>query len=66
MTISHVIMLNNKLLYTAVTRAEERVALVGEDYTFRSTCRKKDAAVKDTVLKTLPAADRAIEGSVRR
>ena len=54
MTLSHFIMLNNKLLYTAVTRAKEKVVLVGEDYAFRSACRKKDVTVRDTVLKMLP------------
>ncbi len=51
MTFSHFIMLNNKLLYTAVTRAKEKVTLVGEDYAFKSACRKKDAVIRDTVLK---------------
>ncbi len=54
MTLSHFIMLNNKLLYTAVTRAKEKVILMGEDYAFRSACRKKDVTVRDTVLKMLP------------
>jgi len=27
---------------------------VGEDYAFRSACRKKDVTVRDTVLKMLP------------
>ena len=62
MTLSHFIMLNNKLLYTAVTRAKEKVVLVGEDYAFRSACRKKDVTVRDTVLKMLPVAGPA-EGS---
>jgi exodeoxyribonuclease V alpha subunit len=61
MTLSHFIMLNNKLLYTAVTRAKEKVILVGEDYAFRSACRKKDVTVRDTVLKMLPMADLGAE-----
>jgi exodeoxyribonuclease V alpha subunit len=63
MTLSHFIMLNNKLLYTAVTRAKEKVVLVGEDYAFRSACRKKDVTVRDTVLKMLPISGSA-EGSM--
>ncbi|MGA3174163.1 MAG: AAA family ATPase [Syntrophorhabdales bacterium] len=51
MTLSHFIMLNNKLLYTAVTRAKEKVTIVGEDYAFKTACRKKDVAIRDTVLK---------------
>ena len=62
MTLSHFIMLNNKLLYTAVTRAKEKVVPVGEDYAFRSACREKDVTVRDTVLKMLPVASPA-EGS---
>ncbi len=52
-TLSHFIMLNNKLLYTAVTRAKEKVIFMGEDYAFQSACRKKDVTVRDTVLKML-------------
>ena len=59
MTLSHFIMLNNKLLYTAVTRAKEKVVPVGEDYAFRSACREKDVTVRDTVLKMLPVASPA-------
>jgi len=62
MTLSHFIMLNNKLLCTAVTRAKEKVILVGEDYAFRSACRKKDVTVRHTVLKMLPIPDLAADG----
>jgi len=64
MTLSHFIMLNNKLLYTAVTRAKEKVILVGEDYAFKSACRKKDVTVRDTILRMLPAPDPETEGAV--
>jgi len=53
MTFSHFIMLNSKLLYTAITRARESITIVGEDYAFRAACRKKEATVRDTVLKLL-------------
>lgn len=52
-TFSHFIMLNSKLLYTAITRAREKIMLVGEDYAFGAACRKKEATVRDTVLKLL-------------
>lgn len=57
MTFSHFIMLNSKLLYTAVTRARESITIVGEDYAFRAACRKKEATVRDTVLKLLVKKD---------
>jgi len=50
-------MLNSKLLYTAITRARERIILVGEDYAFRAACRKKEATARDTVLKLLEEKD---------
>ncbi len=51
MTFSHFIMLNSKLLYTAITRARESITIVGEEYAFRAACRKKEATARDTVLK---------------
>ena len=57
MTFSHFIMLNSKLLYTAITRARESITIVGEDYAFRAACRKKEATVRDTVLKLLEEKD---------
>jgi exodeoxyribonuclease V alpha subunit len=53
MSFQHFIMLNSKLLYTAITRAREKVLVVGEDYAFRAACQKKEATVRDTVLKLL-------------
>jgi exodeoxyribonuclease V alpha subunit len=53
MTFSHFIMLNSKLLYTAITRARESITIVGEDYAFRAACRKKEVTVRDTILKLL-------------
>ncbi len=57
MTFSHFIMLNSKLLYTAITRARESITIVGEDYAFRAACRKKEATARDTVLKLLEEKD---------
>ena len=53
MTFSHFIMLNNKLLYTAVTRAKEKCIIIGENYAFASACKRKDAVKRDTVMKQL-------------
>jgi ATP-dependent exoDNAse (exonuclease V) alpha subunit len=44
-------------LYTAITRARESITIVGEDYAFRAACRKKEATVRDTVLKLLEEKD---------
>ncbi|MFH0925930.1 MAG: AAA family ATPase [bacterium] len=52
-TFSHFIMLNNKLLYTAVTRAKEKCIIVGENYAFESACRRKDVTIRDTVISML-------------
>ena len=54
-------MLNSKLLYTAITRAREKIILVGEEYAFRAACRKKEATARDTVLKLLEEKDCKVE-----
>lgn len=53
MSYSHFIMLNNKLLYTAVTRAKEKCIIIGESYAFISACKRKDVVIRDTVMKQL-------------
>ena len=53
MSFSHFIMLNNKLLYTAVTRAKEKCIIIGESYAFISACKRKDVVIRDTVMKQL-------------
>jgi len=55
MSFSHFIMLNNKLLYTAVTRAKKSCTIVGERYAFASACRRKDVTVRDTVMRRIAA-----------
>jgi exodeoxyribonuclease V alpha subunit len=50
---THYNMLNNKLLYTAITRAKEKVVLIGETYAFASTCKRQDVTVRDTVIKSI-------------
>jgi exodeoxyribonuclease V alpha subunit len=44
-------MLNNKLLYTAVTRAKKKLYLIGETYAFSIGVKKKDETVRKTLLK---------------
>ncbi len=56
MSFSHFIMLNSKLLYTAITRAREKVIICGETYAFRAACQKKEAVMRDTVLKMISHA----------
>jgi exodeoxyribonuclease V alpha subunit len=53
LSFSHYIMLNNKLLYTAVTRAKSSCRIVGEDYAFKSACRRKDITARTTVMSFL-------------
>ncbi len=53
MTFSHYIMLNTKLIYTAVTRAKHRCYIVGEAGAFESGCRRLDTTQRDTVLLEL-------------
>jgi len=44
-------MLNNKLLYTAVTRAKKHVLLVGEDRAFMYACKNVADGERNTYLK---------------
>ena len=50
MSFSHFIMLNSKLLYTAITRAKEMCIITGESYAFKRACRRKEAIIRDTVI----------------
>ncbi|MBN2233296.1 MAG: AAA family ATPase [Deltaproteobacteria bacterium] len=50
LTNSHFIMLNNRWFYTAVTRAAEKVHLVGQEYAFTRACTNIDAAKRHTYL----------------
>jgi len=43
-------MLNNKWFYTAITRAEKKVFLVGQDYAFKRACTNIDTTVRMTFL----------------
>ena len=50
MSFSHYIMLNTKLIYTAITRAKHRCFVIGESGAFEVGCRRFDTTKRDTVL----------------
>ncbi len=50
---SHFIMLNTKLLYTAITRAKSRCYIIGEAGAFETACRRMESTKRDTVLLEL-------------
>jgi len=49
-SLSNAFMFNNKLLYTAVTRAKEKLILVGETYAFQAGVKKKDKIKRKTLM----------------
>ncbi|MDD5159279.1 MAG: AAA family ATPase [Sulfuricurvum sp.] len=53
MSFSHHIMLNTKLLYTALTRAKEHCIIVGEGGAFESACRRLEQSKRSTVMQEL-------------
>jgi exodeoxyribonuclease V alpha subunit len=53
MSFSHHIMLNTKLLYTAITRAKGHCILVGETGAFESACRRLEHTKRNTVIREL-------------
>jgi exodeoxyribonuclease V alpha subunit len=55
---AHYIMLKRPLIYTAITRAKQRVAIVGERKALRIAIHKTDAEKRGTML-----ADRIVSGS---
>lgn len=50
---SHWMMLNNKLTYTAITRAKESCHLVGSVKAFNHACTQVDSTIRNTVLQVL-------------
>ena len=52
-TLSHYIMHNTKLLYTAITRAKNMCYVVGEKDTFDSACKKLEITKRQTVINDL-------------
>ncbi len=55
MSFSHFIMLNSKLIYTAITRAKKECYMIGEANAFESACRRLDVTARDTVMLELGA-----------
>ncbi len=53
MSFSHYIMLNTKLIYTAITRAKHRCFVIGESGAFEVGCKRFDTTKRDTVLLEL-------------
>ena len=47
---SFYIMLNNKLMYTAITRAKERVTIIGQPYAIKKSCTNIDSTTRNTWL----------------
>ena len=53
LTNSHFIMLNNKWFYTAITRAEEMVYLIGQPYALKRACTNVQSVERFTWLRKL-------------
>jgi exodeoxyribonuclease V alpha subunit len=51
MSFSHHIMLNTKLLYTALTRAKKECIVIGESGAFESSCRRLEHTKRSTVMQ---------------
>jgi exodeoxyribonuclease V alpha subunit len=47
---SHFMMLNNKWFYTAITRAEKKVYLIGQSFALKQSCTNVDATIRNTFL----------------
>ena len=56
-SLSHFIMHNTKLLYTAITRAKNMCYIVGEDEAFQTACKKLEITNRQTVIDDLLSAD---------
>ena len=50
-TYAHYIMLNNKLLYTAITRAKKKCTLVGEKSAFAFACKNNDKIKRNSIIQ---------------
>jgi exodeoxyribonuclease V alpha subunit len=48
---AHYVMLNNQLLYTALTRAKENVYIIGHNYAFEKAVTTKSNELRKTILK---------------
>lgn len=49
----HYVMLNNKLLYTAITRAKSNLIVAGHPFAFERACTNTDSAKRNTLAKYL-------------
>ncbi|MBN2706514.1 MAG: AAA family ATPase [Deltaproteobacteria bacterium] len=47
---SHFMMLNNKWFYTAITRAEKKVYLVGQEFALKRGCTNSETMLRNTFL----------------
>ncbi len=54
MSNSHFMMLNNKWFYTAITRAEKKVYLVGQEFAFKRGCTNLENTKRHTFLAAGP------------
>lgn len=53
MSFAHLIMLNTKLLYTAITRAKKQCIIIGESGAFERGCRRLETTKRHTVMQEL-------------
>jgi exodeoxyribonuclease V alpha subunit len=65
-TFSHFMNLNSKLLYTAVTRAKDKITIVGEDGAFAVACKKLEEIKRKTVLSILSKRNEKGKGPVEK
>jgi exodeoxyribonuclease V alpha subunit len=65
-TYSHYIMSNIKLFYTAITRAEKKIILLGERDAFKTGCKRVNTVTRDTIIKrnTVRKLQYGDEGSI--
>jgi len=49
----HFKMLNNRLLYTAITRAKERCYIYAEDWAFKKACKNINDAKRKTIIQQI-------------
>ena len=62
MSFSHHIMLNTKLLYTALTRAKGNCILIGETGAFESACRRLEDTKRHTVMCEIGLNGKLVKG----
>ncbi len=53
---AHTVMMNKKLLYTAITRAKEHLTLIGDEQVFSRALQRTDVVARQTVLQYLVAS----------